>query len=166
MHRSLNAIFMKQFFMLVLCTFSLFTTCAPGKKNGMAPATENNSGNKTNPTDIKMKLKIGNRTFIATLYDNATSAAFKSLLPLTVNMTELNSNEKFVDLSKNLPVNASKPGTIQAGDMMLYGSNTLVLFYKMFSTSYFYTKLGRIDDSSGLVEALGSGNVKVTFESE
>ena len=111
-----------------------------------------------------MKIKIGNSTFTATLNDNATVTAFKSLLPMIVNMTELNGNEKYVDLPRSLPANESNQGTIQAGDLMLYGSSTLVLFYKTFSTSYGYTRLGRIDDVTGLVAALGTGNVSVTFE--
>ncbi|WP_299820146.1 cyclophilin-like fold protein [uncultured Pontibacter sp.] len=111
-----------------------------------------------------MKIHIGTSTFTATLYENATAEAFKTRLPITVNMVELNDNEKYADLPSSLPTNASNPGTIQAGDLMLYGSSTLVLFYKSFSTSYNYTKLGRIDDITGLTAALGSGNVKVTFE--
>jgi len=113
-----------------------------------------------------MKIKIGNSTFTATLYDNAPVTAFKSLLPMSVNMVELNGNEKYVDLPGSLPTNASNPGTIQNGDLMLYGSSTLVLFYKTFSTSYSYTKLGRIDDVSGLTAALGSANVNVSIEIE
>jgi len=81
-------------------------------------------------------------------------------------MRELNGNEKYFDLPNNLPTNASNPGTIQTGDLMLYGSNTLVLFYKTFSTSYNYTRLARIDNSSGLATALGSGNITVKFELE
>jgi hypothetical protein len=113
-----------------------------------------------------MRLKIGNSTFTATLYDNATATAFKSLLPLTINMVELNGNEKYADLSRNLPTNASNPGTIQNGDLMLYGSSTLVLFYKTFSTSYSYTRIGRIDEVAGLVDALGGGNATVIYELE
>jgi hypothetical protein len=49
---------------------------------------------------------------------------------------------------------------------MLYGSNTVVLFYENFSTSYGYTRLGKIDNPAGLATALGSGNVTVTFDLE
>lgn len=149
--------------LLAIAFFTVaFVSCAFCSKNTATPESNDN----TNPTGSKMKIKIGNSTFTATLYDNETVTALKSLLPLTVNMVELNSNEKYVDLPRNLPRNAANPGTIQNGDLMLYGSSTLVLFYKTFSTSYSYTKLGRIDDVTGLVAALGTGNVKVSFELE
>ena len=113
-----------------------------------------------------MKIKIGNSTFTATLNDNATATAFKSMLPMTITMIELNGNEKYYDLPGSLPTNASNARTIRNGDLMIYGSNTLVLFYKSFTTSYNYTKIGRINDTTGLDTAVGSGNVKVTFELE
>jgi len=137
-------------------------SCASCSKDTVTSETNSN----TNPTGSKMKIKIGNSTFTATLYDNAAATAFRSLLPLTVNMIELNGNEKYVDLPRSLPANAFNPGSIQNGDLMLYGSSTLVLFYKTFSTSYNYTRLGRIDDVTGLVAALGTGDVSVTFEQQ
>ena len=73
-------------------------------------------------------------------------------------------NEKYYDLPNALPTNAKAGGNIKAGDLMLYGNNVLVLFYKDFNTSYSYTKLGYIDNPAGLAAALGSGNVNVTFE--
>ena len=154
---------MKQLLFLAFFAVSLIS-CASCSKNA-SPAV-GNSNNNTNPTGSKMRLKIGNSTFNATLYENATATAFKSMLPLTVNMVELNGNEKYVDLPRSLPTSAANPGTIQNGDLMLYGSSTLVLFYKTFSTSYTYTKLGRIDDVTGLVAALGTGDINVTFELE
>ena len=85
------------------------------------------------------------------------------MLPLTINMTEFNGNEKYFRLSKNLPTNESNPGTIKSGDLMLYGANTFVLFYESFSTSYSYTKLGKISNTTGLAAALGTGNVTVSI---
>jgi hypothetical protein len=152
---------MKQLLFLAFLAVSL-VSCASCSKNAITSISNSN----TNPTGSTMKIKIGNSTFTATLYDNQAATAFKSLLPLTLNMIELNGNEKYVDLSRSLPTTASNPGTIQNGDLMLYGSSTLVLFYKTFSTSYSYTKLGRIDDVTGLVAALGTGNIKVSFELE
>ncbi len=112
----------------------------------------------------KIKIKVGEKTFTATLLDNPTAAAFKTLLPLTIKMKELNNNEKYADLPNSLPINASVPAGIQSGDLMMYGSRTLVLFYSGFSTSYSYTKIGKIDDITGLVAALGTGDISITFD--
>ncbi len=112
----------------------------------------------------KIRIKIGVSSFTATLSDNITATTFKALLPMTINRTELNDNEKYFNLSTNLPANASNPSTIKTGDLMIYEANTLVLFYKTFSTSYTYTKLGRIENASGLAAAIGNGNLTVTFE--
>lgn len=112
---------------------------------------------------ISIVLTVGNNSFSATLLNNETTSALMELLPLTLDMSELNGNEKFFYLDSSLPTDSYQPGQINAGDLMLYGNNCLVLFYESFSSSYSYTRLGSLDDPSGLVEALGAGNAEVTF---
>ena len=107
---------------------------------------------------------IGSKTFTATLANSETGEAFAALLPLSVTMNELNGNEKYHYLSSYLPTDSYQPGTIHSGDLMLYGNNCLVLFYETFNTSYSYTRIGSIDNPSGLAAALGSGDVSVRFE--
>ena len=109
-----------------------------------------------------IKISVNGRTFTATLEDNPTGRAFAEKLPLDVDMQELNGNEKYFYLNENLPSNSSHVGKISAGDLMLFGDNCVVIFYKSFSTSYSYTRLGKINPAD-LAETLGDGNVHVTF---
>lgn len=109
-----------------------------------------------------MKLVIGDKTFSVRLENNATAAALKEQLPLDLSMDELNGNEKYYYYS-TLPAAPNQVGTIHAGDVMLYQDNYLVIFYKTFQTDYQYTRIGTITDTKGLAEALGSGNVRVTW---
>ena len=151
---------------LILFASLTFGVASCDKGNDPTSIQENGNSNVTitNPTGSKMKITIGSAVFPATLYDNPSVTAFKTRLPLTINMEDLNANEKFYYFSSNLPISAAVGGNIQVGDLMLYGNNCLVLFYKGFNTSYSYTRLGKIDDVSGLVTALGSGNSTVKFE--
>lgn len=125
---------------------------------------DEDDNNNTPQMSDKLTIRVGTSYFSLTLEANATATAFKALLPLTLNMAELNGNEKFWNLSTNLTTSASRHGTLQAGDLMLYGSNCLVLFYESFSSSYSYTRLGRVDNPAGLSSALGTGSVTVVFE--
>lgn len=113
-----------------------------------------------------MWMTIDKRRFAITLTDTPAARAFAAQLPLTLDMADLNGNEKHADLSKELPMNASRPGAIRNGDLMLYGSNTLVVFYSPFDSSYSYTRLGSVDDPAGLAQALGRRGVRVVFSKD
>jgi hypothetical protein len=109
---------------------------------------------------------VAERRFAVTLQDNEAALAFVAQLPLALDMPDLNGNEKHVKLPKALPADATRPGTIHNGDLMLWGEGTLVVFYLTFDSPYSYTRLGRIEDAADLPQVLGRGKVRVTFEEE
>ena len=155
-------------FVCMLGGLSGFTSCSEGSfardQTPTPPATDSqDSENDETITSQIMKIQIGNAIFQVSLANNETAAAFRTLLPMTITMNELNGNEKYYNLSSELPTDAYRPGTIRAGDLLLYGSNCVVLFYETFSSPYSYTRIGRVDDPTGLAEAVGSGRVSVTF---
>ena len=107
-----------------------------------------------------MKILIDGNEYIVNLENNETARKFVDMLPQELNMSELNGNEKYVYLDVTLPTNAYNPKRISAGDVMLFGNNCLVIFYKSFDTSYSYTKIGHIDN----LPDLGNDSVSVKFE--
>ncbi len=148
-------------FLLTLLSVSIYTGYQTDNVVAQtSPVYKMKKGNTNGPVVIR----VGRRIFTATILDNPTAKAFKNRLPLTLPMKELNGNEKYGELSSSLPTSAVHPDTIQSGDLMLYGSETVVLFYESFRTSYSYTRLGRIDNPAGLATALGAGNVTISFE--
>lgn len=117
----------------------------------------------TQSEESRMWMTVGERRFAFTLADIEAARAFAAMLPLTINMPDLNSNEKHAQLPRALPANERRPGLIRNGDLMLYGSQTLVVFYQTFPSAYSYTRLGRVDAPDGLAQALGSGSARITF---
>ncbi len=117
-------------------------------------------------TEVKINVQIGSSTFIATLEENAAVDALMAMLeqgPVTIKMSDYSGFEKVGSLGFSLPTNDSQT-TTQAGDIILYQGNQLVIFYG--SNTWSYTILGRIDDLTGLEEALGSGDITVTLSTE
>jgi hypothetical protein len=145
----------------LLCGLLLLTACEAAQHGASAsPAA---AATTVQPEEIRMWMSVGERRFAITLADTEAARAFANMLPLSIDMADLNSNEKHAELPKPLPRKASRPGTIRDGDLMLYRSSTLVVFYLTFESSYSYTRLGRVDDPVGLAQALGSGTVRIVF---
>ena len=107
-----------------------------------------------------MKAIINNKEYVINLESNETVNSLIKLLPMEITMSELNGNEKYIYLDNTLPTNSYNPNRINKGDVMLYGNNCLVIFYKSFDSSYSYTKIGHFDN----LEDLGTGNITVKFE--
>lgn len=111
----------------------------------------------------KLLVTVNGETFTATFADNEAAESFRALLPMTLKMTDLHYNEKYAYIDGNLPTAAAAVGTISNGDLMLYGTNCVVLFYQTFTTQESYTALAHIDAPLALAAALGAGEVTVTF---
>jgi len=112
---------------------------------------------------VNVWMTIGTARFAVILEDNPTAGAFAQLLPATFDMTELNGNEKYVRLPRGLPNKPVPPGTIRTGDILLYGNDTVVVFYETFQSGYSYTRIGRVVERDGLARALGQGNPRVAL---
>ena len=128
----------------------------------------NNSINKEMDTmdseGIKINLIVNNKTFTANLENNQTVQELIQNFPMTLNMSDLHSNEKYNYLNSSLTKNSNTPSMINAGDIKLYGNNCLVVFYDNFRNSYSYTNLGKVDNVDDFVAELESGSVNIRFE--
>ena len=111
-----------------------------------------------------ISVTIDGKKYVAELENNETAQAFYKNYFMDVSaeflMEELNWNEKYVYLQVwNLPTNSKVPEKIEAWDIMLYWSNCIVIFYKSFTTSYSYTKIGHIEN----LKDLGKSNITAEF---
>ena len=118
-----------------------------------------------NSLAMDIEININGMTFTAEIEDTETGRAFCALLPMTLDMSELNGNEKYHYLMNGLPTDAHYCSSINAGDLMLYGNSCIVLFYGN-AGGYSYTRLGKLTSTTGLAEAVGRGNVSVTFSAK
>lgn len=106
----------------------------------------------------KIEIIIKNEKYEIELEKNSTTQKLLEMLPLELEINELNGNEKYAVLPKKLPKEDEVIRKINIGDLMLYQNNYLVLFYKNFSTSYSYTKLGRVVEIDKLIKNVSEGD--------
>lgn len=155
-----------QSFTYVAVTVLFLSGCAVGSSSESNPQNETEEMVEENREETmaeKMTLQIGDSAFTATLESNASVDALVGMMsdaPVTIQMSDYSGFEKVGSLGTSLPADDNRT-TTHAGDIVLYNGNQIVIFYG--SNSWSYTRLGKIDDLSGWEDALGSGDVTVTF---
>lgn len=134
----------------------------PAAEQSAAPEGEATEMNET------LRIQIGEARIEAALETNETARAFAALLPRSLDMRELNGNEKYFYLDAALPAAPSAVGRVEAGDVMLYGDDCVVLFYESFDTPYSYTPIARVEDPDALRAALSAApaNPTIIFDAE
>ena len=114
---------MKKFLTAICAAGLLIAGCS---MNSQATSVE---VNEAAPVKNSIAIQVNGKNFSATLEDNQTARDFAERLPLEVEATELNGNEKYFYLEVDLPNDSEPIRQIHAGDLMLFGSNCVVLFY-------------------------------------
>ena len=114
-------------------------------------------------TTMHIQLQVNGASFTAALEQNAAAQALAQLLaqgPVTIQMDNYGGFEKVGALGQSLPASDVQT-TTEPGDIVLYQGDQIVIFYG--SNSWSYTRLGHVTDLTGWADALGSGDVSVTF---
>lgn len=143
-------------------------TEAKNRQSETDAQTQKNAGetSKEEKNEMKIKLEVGGSSFTAVPEKNEAAEAFAEMIknePAVIEMQDYSGFEKVGALGKGLPRNDSQT-TTKSGDIVLYQGNQIVIFYG--TNSWSYTRLGHIEDLDGWEEALGSGDVSVTFSIE
>ena len=133
---------------IIVCCLFLIVGCDNKQNNNQV--TENKTDNNIEKENNKMIITINNKEYEIILEDNPTTNKLMELLPIDIKMSDLNENEKYVYLNDTFPTDEKPVKDINKGDVMLYGDNCLVIFYKSFKTSYSYTRIGHIKDLEDL----------------
>ena len=145
----------------VIVTAVMLNNKEPKEDPNLSPETSQTTDNEETAMD-KVYISVNNKELEIELDDNSTVSALVKLLPLELSMSDLNGNEKYTYLDESLPTNTYSPKHIEAGDVMLFGDNCLVIFYESFDTSYSYSKIGRVKD----LPELGDGDMAIKLDTK
>lgn len=113
---------------------------------------------------MNITVTIGGTEYTAQFDNNAAAREVAELFPLSVDMKEwAGNNEYYAGLGKTINGTAPAATAITAGDIMLYSSRSLVIFYDSSENTAGYVKLGHISGSKNLKTALDKAGGKVAF---
>lgn len=115
---------------------------------------------------MKLKLTVGDRVAIASVYDNPTSRDFVSLLPLTLTLRDYASTEKISDLPRKLSTHDAPPGSDPSiGDLSYYAPwGNVALFYKESRYSPGLIRIAKLDSGMKALEFSSSSSAQLKIE--
>lgn len=156
-------------YVLTIAFFLAVTLSACGCEN--VSVKENNTEQSTNDagdTEAMMQMRIGDTYVTVDWEENDSVQALRDLCtdaPLTIQMSMYGGFEQVGSIGSSLPRHDVQTST-GAGDIVLYSGNQIVVFYG--SNSWAYTRLGHItdQDTAGMAELLGNGDVSITISME
>ena len=134
-----------------------------GRETAQVPRTEEAEG-----TNVKLQMFIDDTPVAVAWEDNEAVSALQALCedgPLTIPLSMYGGFEQVGPIGARLPSD-DRQTTTAAGDIVLYSSSQLVVFYG--SNSWAYTRLGHITDKDAaeMTGLLGNGDVTVTLRME
>lgn len=119
----------------------------------------------TDEEKTDMKLKIGDAEVPVTWEENESVDALAALAaegPLTIQLSMYGGFEQVGPIGQSI-ISDDQQTTTQAGDVVLYSGDQIVVFYG--SNSWAYTRLGHVDLSQKEMEdLLGNGDVMLTLQ--
>ena len=155
---------------LALCMGFNFAACASGNTREDETVPDVTSDGQVEPDLTEkgataMNMKIGDTPVTVAWEDNAAVAALRALCaegPRTIYLHMYGGFEQVGDIGESLPRDDTQT-TTQAGDIVLYSGDQMVVFYG--SNSWAYTRLGHItdQDADGMRALLSNGDVTVTL---
>ena len=134
------------------------------RKNPPLPTDNDNNHTEVTSEMTTIQVIINGQEFEAELNDNEAARQFTEMLPIQLDMEDLHDSEKYFYFSDDFDTADEELKEIHEGDLLIYDSKCLVLFYESFETTYQYTPLGKISDTAGLKEALGTGTAAISFQ--
>lgn len=125
-----------------------------------------NESDKTVKERATMHIEINGQIASVQLEDNATTIALMADAPITIKMDDLHRNEKYHYFDKVFPTDAQSVQTIEAGDVLLYQNNCLVIFYEAVEPEAEYTRIGKITDFEDIQSIFAPESVQIRFLNE
>ncbi len=144
-------VYIMAFVICGILAFVLYEFFIGKDKKSIVSSDEENIGLRnsaiTKLTDSRgINVIINNVTYNVTLEDNLTVEDIIALDTIILNAEDESLGYKYAYLNNSITYSPEYTGKILKGDLLLYDSNCIVLYYQDMDTDKVYTKIGHVEN--------------------